>query len=110
MEPNLLITKGFIGQVANSSGIKCTLKPVLKFSEILGSKGIATIEAKYNSSDLRARTSWDLDIINTQEKGILVPNQVEYYGHQEGRVSFRMINYKNKPSTSLVQEENELEH
>lgn len=67
MEPNLLITKGFIGQIANISGIKCTLKPFLKASEILGSKGV--IEAKYNSSDLRTGTSWYLDIINTQKKG-----------------------------------------
>lgn len=110
MEPNLLITKGFIRQIANISGIKCTLKPFLKVSEILGSKGIAVIEAKYNSSDLRTGTSWYLDIINTQKKGILVPNQVEYCEHQGGRVSFRMTNYKSKPSTSVVQEKDELEH
>lgn len=62
MKPNLLITKGFIGKVANSSGIKCTL--VLKVSEILGSVGIVAPEAKYNSFDLRAGSDWDLDIVN----------------------------------------------
>lgn len=44
------------------------------------------------------------------KKRILVPNQVEYCEHQGGRVSFRMTNYKSKPSTSVVQEKDELEH
>lgn len=52
IKPNILITKAFIRQVANNSGIRCTLKPILKVCEILGSKGIAALEAKYNPSKI----------------------------------------------------------
>ena len=55
IEPNLLITKVFTSQVANGSSIRCTLKPILKVSEILGSKGVEAFEAEYYSSELKAR-------------------------------------------------------
>ena len=101
-DPNLLITKAFTGQISNNTKIKYTIRNN-NIIEILGRQGIKAIEAKMYSSEENAGKIWNLDCLAGPSK--LVPHNVEFREHLNGRLSFRMTSYESK----CITEEEDLE-